>query len=515
MTNEDFRPDLQGLRALAIVLVILAHAHFDLFRGGFFGVDVFFVLSGYLITGLLVRELRQTGRIRFIAFYSRRLKRLLPALAVMLVIVTGTAVWLLSDLEARTQLASAPYAATWTSNLYLALVEVDYFDDLATKDLFLHTWSLGVEEQFYLIWPAFLLLLFLAGRRFVGNSGSAGLFGRLGLGLLGVISLVFAWTLFSPMAAYYLMPSRIWQFALGALVFLAVTDRATSADTGIEPSSRVVGILNGLGFGIGILLIIASAMHLDPSAAYPHPWSLVPSLATALVIATGDRLSAAHRNPLSHPALVWLGDRSYSWYLWHWPIFTLGFSLGFAGDLSVTWGLILLSLLMATLSYRLIEYPFWKGRFSQAEPLRILLISLLTMALCVAMLFHVMRDLKRAGTSAEPDAAGFVVQADIPLIYQMPCDAWYAHAKVEPCVFGKPDARRTVVLLGDSIGAQWFSMIPALFPEPVWRTVVLTNRPAHWWTRIFSTSVSVKCIVFAPNGVTPCSTSWLAIRRMS
>lgn len=198
--NQDFRPDLQGLRALAIVLVILAHAHFDLFQGGFIGVDVFFVLSGYLITGLLVRELRQTERIRFIAFYSRRLKRLLPALTAMLVIVTGTAVWLLSDLESRTQLTSAPYAATWTSNLYLALVEIDYFNELAARDLFLHTWSLGVEEQFYLIWPAFLLVLFLARQRFLGISAAPTKLVWLGLGLLSTVSLVYSWTLSSPIA---------------------------------------------------------------------------------------------------------------------------------------------------------------------------------------------------------------------------------------------------------------------------------------------------------------------------
>lgn len=127
-----FKPDLQGLRAIAIVLVICAHAGLPMFAGGFVGVDVFFVLSGYLITGLLLHEFEQNGRIALLRFYARRLKRLLPALVVMLVLTAVAGFWLLSKGEARAQLASAPFAATWTSNLYFALTTFDYFDELAT-----------------------------------------------------------------------------------------------------------------------------------------------------------------------------------------------------------------------------------------------------------------------------------------------------------------------------------------------------------------------------------------------
>lgn len=156
-----YRPDLQGLRAIAIALVVFAHAGVKWLAGGFIGVDVFFVLSGYLITGLLIREYEQSGRILLARFYARRLKRLLPALVVMLVLTAVLTLRLLSNLEIRAQLASAPFAATWSSNLYFAWTTHDYFDELAARDLFLHTWSLGVEEQFYLIWP----LLLLATRR--------------------------------------------------------------------------------------------------------------------------------------------------------------------------------------------------------------------------------------------------------------------------------------------------------------------------------------------------------------
>lgn len=159
-----FRPDLQGLRAIAVLLVVFAHSGLAVAQGGFIGVDVFFVLSGYLITGLLVREFEGSGRIVFVQFYAKRLKRLLPALIAMLSVSYSVAVWVLSGVEARTQLASAPFAATWTSNLYFAFTTLNYFNELATRDVFLHTWSLGVEEQFYLIWPAVLLLLFKSGR---------------------------------------------------------------------------------------------------------------------------------------------------------------------------------------------------------------------------------------------------------------------------------------------------------------------------------------------------------------
>ncbi|MFB1490570.1 MULTISPECIES: acyltransferase family protein [unclassified Thiocapsa] len=478
--RPDFRPDLQGLRAIAILLVVLAHANVPFAQGGFIGVDVFFVLSGYLISGLLIRELRQTGRIRFLRFYARRLKRLLPALAAMLVVGTAATLWLLSDLEARVQLASAPFAAAWTSNLYFAFLGVDYFNELAARDLFLHTWSLGVEEQFYLIWPPILLGLFLIARGAEGSVRRHSVW-WWGLGLLLVASLALAliWTSTTPGFAFYLMPSRIWQFALGAVVFLSLSETSPFNAPRVEDHPRIrsllsSGIIAWPALGCGLAMIAGSALFLHPQLGYPGFWALIPSLGTALVIAAGHGLAGGQAGPLAHPALVWLGDRSYSWYLWHWPVLMLGFSLGFEGQPIPTLGLVLLSLMAAILSYRLVEYPFWKGRFSHAEPRRILLVSLLIMAVLIAVLFHLWRGLapKSEDTPGSNVAAW---QADLPVIYRMPCDAWYHHARVEPCLFGPEDAPRTVVLLGDSILAQWFSMVPALFPEPTWRIVVLTK----------------------------------------
>jgi len=154
-----FRPDIQGLRAIAVMLVILDHAGIPWVAGGFIGVDVFFVLSGFLITGLLLQEYEATGSFSLGAFYLRRLRRLLPALVV---VVGATAIvvgWLFSEAGSHLILASLPFAVTWSSNLFFVLREQDYFNELADKDVFLHTWSLGVEEQFYLLWPVLPALL--------------------------------------------------------------------------------------------------------------------------------------------------------------------------------------------------------------------------------------------------------------------------------------------------------------------------------------------------------------------
>ena len=168
----SYRPDIQGLRAVAILLVVLAHAGIPAFSGGFVGVDVFFVLSGYLISGLLIQEYEANGNIRLVAFIGRRLKRLLPALLAMLCIVIVAASALLSAYQVEQQSASIVYAATWTSNIYFAVTTFDYFSTPQSQDLFLHTWSLGVEEQFYIFWPL-LLLVSLAVMQKMGTHGRA------------------------------------------------------------------------------------------------------------------------------------------------------------------------------------------------------------------------------------------------------------------------------------------------------------------------------------------------------
>ncbi|HNE02173.1 MAG TPA: acyltransferase, partial [Plasticicumulans sp.] len=159
-----FRPDIEGLRAVAVMLVVAAHARIDFLAGGFIGVDVFFVLSGYLITGLLVQELTTHGRIDLPRFYARRFRRLFPSLLVVIAISSLLGQQLLAIGEQPGQALAAASAIVWLSNFYFSFSELDYFSAGAEGNLFLHTWSLGVEEQFYLIWPALLILLATAGR---------------------------------------------------------------------------------------------------------------------------------------------------------------------------------------------------------------------------------------------------------------------------------------------------------------------------------------------------------------
>lgn len=471
-TTQNYRPDVQGLRAIAILLVVLAHAQIRFFAGGFVGVDVFFVLSGYLISQLLIREYASSGTIALARFYSRRLKRLLPALAVMLILVVLTAPLLLSRHETSAQLSSVVFATTWTSNLFFAFSTLDYFSELQAHDLFLHTWSLGLEEQFYLVWPLLILLaLSLATRRLaVHRKILIWLFGLLFAASLGLLWYL---TKTQPIWAFYLMPSRIWQFALGALIFVWLSD-AQGGNQGAGPQGLPAIWSPWLG-ALGIGLIIGSAVLLHPGMSYPGAWALIPSVGTGLVIAAGQQQPRAGAGRLlAHPSLVWIGDRSYSWYLWHWPVFMLGLAWGIGSQLAGTVSLILLSLLLAILSYRWVELPFWKGRLSHAAPARVIAVSILVMLIVIAVALNYPRLLS---PESDSDAAlpATTARSDVPIIYAYGCDAWYANSEVQPCIFGKPDAHKTAVLLGDSVGAQWFSLLPGIFRAPEWRIVVLTK----------------------------------------
>lgn len=463
-----YRAELQGLRAIAVLLVFASHAGIPWFSGGFVGVDIFYVLSGYLISGILAKEFSESGSISVLNFYGRRLRRLLPALLVMICLTFVAALALLSGFEARNLLGSILYATTWTSNFYFAYVGVDYFNEFSSRDLYLHTWSLGVEEQFYLVWPLILFLLLKRARPGMeGPEGHRAFCRRIlcfmvlmGLGLS--VYLTYAY----PKAGFYLMPSRIWQLAAGALLnFLVTPNPARSRlHRWMRMSPQVIGAM-------GIVLILASALLLGPNAPYPGWRAVAPSLGTVLVIAAIRRISGKP-SMISHPILVWMGDRSYSFYLWHWPVLVLGFALGAKAN---TWhmaGLMGMMLVLAMLSYRYVELPFWKGRWSQVRARSVILIAL--GSTCVVMTV-VLSRLMDESVDGKRERIGVQSRVDVPVIYNMGCDSWYVSDQVAPCVFGDPAAKKTVVLLGDSVLAQWFSAVSEVFPAANWRIVVLTK----------------------------------------
>ena len=265
------------------------------------------------------------------------------------------------------------------------------------------------------------------------------------------------------------MPSRIWQFSLGALVFL-ITQNFTTQNLFSKLFDNHI-YLHILLYS-GVTMIIGSAVWLTPQVAYPGLWATIPSFGAAFVIMAGKFLPSAKSNPFHYLTLVWLGDRSYSLYLWHWPIFSLGFSLGLKNQTLPTLGLVLLSLLVSMISYRFIELPFWKGKFSNLSSRRIILLSLLVMAGFVLAFDCISKYFSDNKTHQDISSKW---RYDVPIIYQHKCDAWYHHSNLEPCIYGSEDAKRTALVIGDSIGLQWFSSIPSIFTDPDWKIVVLTK----------------------------------------
>lgn len=463
------RLDLQGLRAIAVTVVFLAHAGVVGFSGGFIGVDLFFVLSGFLITGILFKEYEANGRLDVVAFYSRRLKRLLPAMVLMIAITLLVSFVVLPSFQAKAQIGSAPFASLWLSNFYFSFNELDYFNELGQNDLFLHTWSLGVEEQFYLVWP-FLFLLLVTWPLGRHNSKSRlRLRLALGLGLVFVSSLALNlyWTEGSPLLAFYQMPARAWQFAMGALLFFAVQRPELRRDI---PLNGIAGAL--FLFAGAVVLALCVYLYSD-RIPYPGWAALLPSFAAVLVILAGS-LIPENRNPLAWGPLVWLGNRSYSLYLWHWPVLLLFEAIYGSLTIELTGTVILISLLLTELTYRSIERPFWKGALSDFAPKQIVQAGTLVMLLALLGSFHAARQPIVDGVAVNSDMSQ-QWRSDYPLIYSMPCDAWFSHDKVQPCVFGPKDAEKTVILLGDSIGAQWFSLVGSSYLQRNWRLVVLTK----------------------------------------
>jgi len=226
---------------------------------------------------------------------------------------------------------------------------------------------------------------------------------------------------------------------------------------------------------LGTLMVLVSAVALHPGIAYPGVWALAPSVGAALVIASGPALGS--KNPLVHPILVWIGDRSYSLYLWHWPIIVLGFSLGFQGGFLSTLRIFSLILFFSMLSFRFVEMPFWKGGMSRGAPLPTISVSAFVISLGLMIFTLSQRQTDQVDVKVRVPDASYQWRGDMPEIYggDKGCDSFYSHARFEPCVFGSDAAGKTVVLLGDSIGSQWFSLIPEIFRQPDWRTVVLTK----------------------------------------
>lgn len=458
------RKDIEGLRAVAILLVVATHAGMPGLAGGFIGVDVFLVLSGYLITGLLFDEYQRNGRLDFKAFYARRFRRLLPALALMLPVTAWLASQLLPPAQHAQHAQDGVIAALWLSNVHFALMDIDYFS--AHTSLYLHTWSLGVEEQFYLVWPAFLALALMSRE---GDPNRA----RQLLGLLALLSLTaciwLSWS--SAMMAFYLMPMRAWQFALGALVFL----HATRGESGQSTITFGPSLSRTAAAPFGMALILITAMCLDGQDRYPGLWAVLPTLGTCSLLLAGSHRGGSNGliiSSLALPPMQWLGRMSYGWYLWHWPMLLLGASVFDVTNGRIRAGLVLLALLLAWLSYHLIEQPIRRARNWPLSAAKTILLSLVMMTSVVASMLHWQET-----ALSHPDEPVARMHDQVPKIYGMGCDSWFQDADLVPCVFEPKirPARTTFVVIGDSIGLQWFPAFAKMSEQHGWRLVVLTK----------------------------------------
>lgn len=456
------RKDIEGLRAVAILLVVAGHAGFPGLAGGFIGVDVFFVLSGFLITGLLVVEHGREGKIDFRSFYSRRFRRLLPALAVMLLVTGALATQLVPPVDRSSHALAGVSAALWLSNIHFAVSDVDYFS--GHDNLYLHTWSLGVEEQFYLFWPLLLALFLPRGYMRMQRVYFAFI-------LLGAISftacLLLSWM--SAPLAFYLTPMRAWQFALGGLVWLHFFSGRSMSGTGPRWSQPIAA----MAATTGLFLIAIAAVWLNSGHRYPGLWALLPTLGTCFVLAAGSVASQTSLplRALASAPMQWLGRMSYGWYLWHWPFLILGAAAVGVVDGWLRAGLMIAALIVAWASFHLIESPIRRSRRWPLTPARTIIASLAVMA-CVSFVGA------RQMTQAQAEAGEWrsAHRITVPKIYGAGCDRWYQDAELTPCVIAPPGAAvSTVVVLGDSIGLQWFPALERLAEAQNWELVILTK----------------------------------------
>lgn len=339
MKNQGYRADIDGMRAIAVLAIVIFHINKRLLPGGFVGVDIFFVISGYLITSQVLQKIAD-GTFTLQDFYRRRINRLLPALIVLLVSVLAVGAVLLSPLDLIRLAKSATLSVVGLSNFYLWHEYGGYFDSGSAEAPLLHTWSLAVEEQFYLIWP--MVLVFLCRRK----SWSAA---HLWTALLLFIGVSEIGVRYAQSASYYLLPTRFFEPLMGAVLGFTLT----------RPGAKIPdkGISNFAG-ALGLFLIAGSIFCLDETAPFPGLYALPGTIGAALVILGGQCRDSVSARLLAFPPLVFVGVISYSVYLWHWPI--VAYLTYFGGEIGPVERLAMFigALAMGWLSWRFVEQRF-------------------------------------------------------------------------------------------------------------------------------------------------------------
>lgn len=338
-----YRPEIDGLRALAVLPVILFHAGFEIFSGGFVGVDIFFVISGYLITSIICAEIEQ-GNFSIISFYERRARRILPALFIVMFACIPFA-WLLllpSDMKDFSQ--SMVAVPVFLSN-FLFWRESGYFDSASELKPLLHTWSLAVEEQYYVLFPPLML--------FLGRLGNRKLLFILILIFITSLSLAQLTAVTHPTAAFFLLPTRIWELMVGVFSALYLSQR----------KDRVLsGFFSEAGGWLGVALILYAMFSFDKETPFPGLYALVPTIGAVMIILFATQHVTAGKF-IGGRVFVAIGLISYSAYLWHQPVFAFARQMSLNEPSAITFSLlVILVLVLAYLSWRYVEIPFRKRR---------------------------------------------------------------------------------------------------------------------------------------------------------
>lgn len=453
--STSFRPDIEGMRALAVCGVIAFHFGMSELSGGFIGVDIFFVLSGYLITSHLMQEIGRSGTVDLWRFYGRRARRLLPAALLVIVTTLVSGYFILAPVEQQLYAKGALFASSYVINLWLLRWSFDYFAADTASNPFLHFWSLSVEEQFYLLWPALLLLV----ARF--RASERGIAAFLAIAALVSFAACVWMTSVSQPWAFYFSPLRAWEFAFGGLVSLAAVQRWAQA----------FRFAPALGWA-GLAAIAAAYLGVAETDPFPGVIAAIPVAGTAALLVSGMRRSSASPFAvLALPPLQWIGKLSYSLYLWHWPVIV--FATIMVPDLSLVGRLACLALTvgLSLLSYHLVENPVRLSRWLSVRAGRSLGLAAILTVLGVTISYgtarlagqgvdanqrYIIESAARSSTAREL-SSGCVLERDGVVPHR--------------CLLGDEDGDKTMVLFGDSHADHWSTPLSEVARREGWKLV--------------------------------------------
>ena len=464
--KRGFRADIEGLRAVSVLLVIAGHAGVPFLTGGFIGVDVFFVISGFLITGLLYRESTTTGRISLSGFYARRVRRILPMSALVLISVC-VASWLLMPSIDRGGVAmDVTGAALFISNWVFAVQANDYFAMDVTSSPVLHFWSLSVEEQFYVFWPLLIIVIaFVSRRRAITVAILA-----IPVAISLAISIVGT---SNSILSYYGLQTRLWELGAGGLAAILLAGRNLPISPRIRP---------WLGYG-GLALIAVGAVSFSDTTIFPGVNALLPVCGALLVICAGTSASPS-AGILAWRPMQYIGARSYNLYLWHWPLLVF-VALYITDEVTAAVVAVALTAVLTIVTFRIVETPARKWTWFAAKPRRALLAGLAMVLVTVGAA----QALAATGIDEGPEVTVALPQTPIektlpgygkavwPLrdATQQPevarKDRFIPPPQCEPkandplgpdCVFGDPNGKTRIALVGDSHAGAWLPTFDAM-----------------------------------------------------